>query len=888
MDGKPPLAFDVMPLTFAFRLSQQQIELHHGNADRRLLPSELLVLIEDCEQRYYSGRPVNAYRQAYDLPEELVKLGRELYEWLDGKEGWLRQGFNAGMPQAIVFDLVQSREAQALESELARIALRLAHLPWELLHDGREFLIKQQLLTMPPLRWVQRQRGQGEMTAVEPANRPLHLLLMATSPEHSGIASLQYEQEEANIMQATRDQPLLSVVEESGSVGELANLVRFYPQGYFDVFHLTGHGLIFTQQVFGKLAAAIQAPPIAEHTPCFVTEDEVGGLQLTTVSDLARAFGDRFPRLIFLSGCHTGEVPDRGSVPSMAQALVQAGAAMVLGWARPVYDTTAIVAAEAIYQSLAAGDAMEQAIKTAVVAMLRAECPDWHLLRVYGNSPELKPLVTPLRTAQREKLKPIQVEREFLDEQDRVKVASQYAFVGRRRSLQRCLKALKETSEQTGVWIQGMGGLGKSTLAARLCRRVRSQRPGMQQGVLVGVLNQQTLLQMLSSKYEQFPQIPELLNQPGVSLKGRLQNFFEAIDRLDRSVLLVLDDFEQNIPAAAVADGSLRLVTEAYDGLAALCAALVETGAQSRLIVTCRYGCPLPPHDLHLEPLSRMPAADVDKKCRLLPDYAKLKIHPQYKRALKIADGNPRLLEWLLKLLPQPAADLPVDTDTLLSQLEQTAQEFREAVLAATLLNALSLQDRTLLAKLSVFHLPVTRSILEGAIDPPLALTSLLNLSLLESAPASQDPEYRVPVILQPLLESVLTSEEWEEVQRRSAQAVYRVWWEESEGSTEERCLELVRLGLLAREAAIAVPIGDKVATGWVNNSRFVEALDLCESLLSVFNDYRILGTIARAEEVLGRVTAALAHWQTALDLCPADDLREKAATLSNMAGVIA
>ncbi len=216
-------------------------------------------------------------------------------------------------------------------------------------------------MLIPPIRVVQRQSATAAAAVPpEPANRPLHLLLMATSPDYPGLTYLQYEQEEANILQATRDQPLRLVVEESGSVPELTNLVRFYPERYFDVFHLTGHGLIYTEQEFGTIRAKIQAALIADQTPCFVTEDELGGLQLTTAADLARAFGNRFPKLVFLSGCHTGEVPDQGTVPSMAQELVQAGVPIVLGWARPVRDTTATVAAKALYQSLAAGDAVFQ------------------------------------------------------------------------------------------------------------------------------------------------------------------------------------------------------------------------------------------------------------------------------------------------------------------------------------------------------------------------------------------------------------------------------------------------------------------------------------------------------------------------------------------------
>lgn len=343
-----------MPLTFTFDLSQQHFELRWEQRTRRLSQADLLQLIDRCEQVYYSGRSLDAWGRAIEVPEDLITLRQELYCWLDGEEGWLRTALATGEPQAIAFRLDYHAEIQGLNPDTDRIALGLAHLPWELLHDSIGFLLLTHRLTLPPMRIVQARQGQRE-----PANRPFHLLLMATSPE--GVQPvLSYEAEEARIVEATQNQPLLLVVEESGSVSELANLIKFYPAQYFDGFHLTGHGLIFTQHDYGWLLKSMPSPPtIADQTPCFITEDEVGAVQLTTVPDLARAFGDRFPRLIFLSGCHTGEVPERGSVPSMAQALVKAGAQMVLGWARPVLDQTATVAAQAIYRELAAGISVE-------------------------------------------------------------------------------------------------------------------------------------------------------------------------------------------------------------------------------------------------------------------------------------------------------------------------------------------------------------------------------------------------------------------------------------------------------------------------------------------------------------------------------------------------
>ncbi|AFY35460.1 tetratricopeptide repeat protein [Calothrix sp. PCC 7507] len=863
-----------MPLKFTFALSQQQtFELRCDYGLRRLDKTELAALMDLCEQNYYA--------QQVDRLPYLTQLGRQLYQWLDGKEGWLRKALDEADEQTIYLDLIQTSEAQGLNPETERVALGLAHLPWELLHNGSGFLMERRDISVLPVRSVQQRQTQ----VIGVQNRPLRLLFMATSPEDPKVPLLEFEREEANILQATKDQPLALIVEESGSVAELANLVKSYPEDYFDVFHLTGHGIIYTKKSYSYLLP--KGVTLADNTPCFITEDEVGNLQLTTVNDLAKAFRGRWPRVTFLSGCHTGQVPNQGTVPSMAQALVKAGAGIVLGWARPVYDKTGIVAAQALYQALATGASVEAAVKAAQLEMIDKECTDWHLLRMYRDTRPIAELVTPLRTKHREKLKFTAPEQEFLDEHNLVKVASQFEFVGRRRHLQRCLRALRETSDQIGVFIAGMGGLGKSTLAARLCTRVQAQRPNFARVVLIGVLDEWGLLNKLSNKYERFADVPALLNEPKVSLKGRLQNFFEAIEQEhNQPLLLVLDDFEQNIPTANIEDGSLRMTTGAYEILAAICAALAETGAESRLIVTCRYlkSDTLPPHRLHLESLAGMNSSDIDKICFPLDKEVRQQLRTQ--RILKIADGNPRLLKWLLDVVQQPG----LAADELLNRLEATEQKFRENILAQTLLDGLEVEERKFLARLSVFHLPVTEEIINAISPTSPPLQKLVSLSLVESATtyATQPANYRVTTILEPLLEAVLSEEEWQVTRQQAVKKIRQAWWEENKNPTEAETLEIVRLGLLAKEQEIAVSIGDRIANNWVNNSRFVEALDLCEQVLAVFQDYRILGTVALAEAVLGFVQEAVTRYEQALDLCPEENLERKAAILNNMAEVIA
>ncbi|MEH1927411.1 CHAT domain-containing protein [Nostoc sp.] len=982
-----------MPLNLTFALNQQQtFELRFHNVSRPLDKAELAALIDLCEQNYYT-------QQTLALTD-LTQLGRKLYQYLDGNEGWLRKSLNEA-DQTIYLNLIQTSEAQGLKPETEQVVLGLAHLPWELLHDGAEFLVERQDISVLPVRSVEQRQAQ----VIGVQNRPLRLLFMATSPEDPRVPPLRFEQEEANILQATKQQPLVLIVESSGSVAELANLVQSYPEDYFDVFHLTGHGIIYTKKDYGYLLPKTATLP--DNTPCLITEDEVGNLQLTTVNNLARAFRGRWPRVTFLSSCDPGQVPNKETLPSIAQALVKAGAGIVLGWAGSVFDRTGIVAAQALYRALATGATVEAAIKRAQQEMIDKKCTDWHLLRMYRDTRPIAELVTPLRTRNRQRLKFTAPEPEFLDENNQIKVASQFEFVGRRRHLQRCLKALQKTSDQIGVFIAGMDGLGKSSLAAQLCTRVQAQRPNFARVVLIGSLDEWGLLNQLCNQYQEFADVPRLLNQPKVTLKRRLQNFFKAIENIhNQPLLLVLDDFEQNIPNPNIEDGSLRMTAEAYEILEAICAALAETGAESRLIVICRYlkSDTLPPHRLHLESLAGISSSDIEKIC--FPLDKKVKQHLKTQRIINIANGNPGLLKWLLEVIGQ----LGLAGDELLNRLEKTEPKFREHILAQTLLDALEPEEQKFVAQLSVFHLPVTEEIIsvfmenlsptlrqpEGRVrshfpklvsyagiptlhkylanrirrytsqgrSVPWAVTieevlipglgcakvgsrrsdfslrelklanlllhrshkpnvsptrklgrlclrtpnSLLvcshSLSLMEgilhiwdapislslvefiSTDATQPANYRVATILEPLLESVLSESEWQATRQQAVRKIYQVWWENSKQRTQAEGLEIVRLALLAREQEIAINVGDWIATRWVNSSRYVEALELCEQILAVFQDYRILGSIARAEEVLGFLPEALVHFQQALELCPQQDLQEKATTLHQIAGL--
>lgn len=266
--------------------------------DPRIQHRSLVVIqqqIERSEERYYTR-----------FPEDYSKTGQALFAWLDGPERRLRQMMDRQGREPIVL---------AIAAEQG-----LAHLPWEVLHDGEQFLVQRRPWIVP-VRWVRDPQGAPLQLWDQPQNRALQVLFMAASPQSGDQPELAFEEEEGRILEATRRTPLFLQVEESGYLPELGQVLRGRNAGFFDVVHLTGHAGWQDQQ------------------PYFLTETEFGYPHQSSAEDLVEVltFQGCLPKLIFLSGCRTGYAFE-GSIPSLAQRLLGMGAKAVLGWAQRVSD----------------------------------------------------------------------------------------------------------------------------------------------------------------------------------------------------------------------------------------------------------------------------------------------------------------------------------------------------------------------------------------------------------------------------------------------------------------------------------------------------------------------------------------------------------------------
>ncbi|MCP4534450.1 MAG: CHAT domain-containing protein, partial [Delftia sp.] len=208
----------------------------------------------------------------------------------------------------------------------------LADLPWELLRDKNTYRCGHLEHPFTPVR-----RGSNDGAGGgEAANRPLRVLFMACSPLDVKPV-LEFENEERIILDATKDQTLELVVEESGSLEGLKRRLEWAGSGYFDVIHITGHG------------------DVVDGVPCMLMEDDLGQRQDATAQDIADTMAGTWPRMMFLSGCKTGMSGSDGAMTSLAEALVVSGAPAVLGWALPVGDQWASLMAAQLYHRLAIG-----------------------------------------------------------------------------------------------------------------------------------------------------------------------------------------------------------------------------------------------------------------------------------------------------------------------------------------------------------------------------------------------------------------------------------------------------------------------------------------------------------------------------------------------------
>ena len=657
-----------------------------------------------------------SWNRSDELP---VKLGTELYELLNGEGQTLRRALKEAGDCGEPLELYVKPEGLT------------SNLPFELIYEGK-------FLAASDVHLVRRVSEWGRKKKPKAKDRPLRVLFMACSPE--GVSpELEFEKEEEAIYEVTKELAAEIDVEDTGS---LEGLGRQLAQNAYDVIHLSGHADIDK-----------------EGTPFFWMEDEEGRAVRVGPSELYEKLSLGVPRLVFLSGCRTGETPGHAAAVSFAQHLVTSHSSTVLGWGLPVSDRGASAAAEQLYFELSRGENILTAILSARRRLVKAKRGDWSLLRVFSDgTPMTWPLV---KKGQKRRAKARELQYICL-ERSQVRVLKE-GFVGRRRQIQQGLRCLRGDSRRVGLLLHGTGGLGKSCLAGKLCERLKEHTLI----VVHGKLNAVTFGEALKDGFMRGKDkgglkiLEEAIELPD-KIRGLCSSSFQ-----ERNYLILLDDFEQNLEG--VEEGHAEVRAETAEILEALLGYLAYSGKMSQLIITSRYtfalkhdGADLVDRGLESIGLTSFRGADERKKLAELKEIATCPDARVRQLLIDAGHGNPRLMEGLNILLEETGGD---DIVGLLSAVKDREEEFVEDLILRRILESQPGGFREFMRRCAVYRLPVLKEgielVCEGTGNLDGQIKRAVRLSLMErDSSRKRDVSYWVTPLLREGLLAELPAEE--------------------------------------------------------------------------------------------------------------------------------
>ncbi|HVT59581.1 MAG TPA: tetratricopeptide repeat protein [Thermoanaerobaculia bacterium] len=428
-----------------------------------------------------SHEPVTSEKDRADLVRHASTLGGLLFDLLFDAEGLerLRAAMVPGRPRPLI--TIRSDDDLLLS------------LPWELLWHNGSFLLRDARLDLA--RSTPGKVGPGALLREPEAY--LKLVVNVSAPEGSG---LDYEGESYRITKALSEQCRF-VPTELGTVDDLAATVR---KERPTVLHFSGHGAP------GALAF----------------EDDEGREVVVSIHDLLQTLRAQvdgpLPPLFYLASCYGNDPaapgapgapqpasPEEGKsgAESSAARLHREGVPQVAGYYGPIVDALSTRAEVAFYRALAEGETTRYAVRQARAALAqpfgdpearhrpRALAPTtgpaetaqagaaagaeafaqsthpfaWAQLVLYHRGPD-----HPLSLAAAAGLRPAEeaLKRTFEGAGDRRVLTT--GFIGRRRELHKVRRRIRE-GERVFVF-QGLGGLGKSTLALHVLPMLRGSQ----------------------------------------------------------------------------------------------------------------------------------------------------------------------------------------------------------------------------------------------------------------------------------------------------------------------------------------------------------------------------------------------------------------------------
>ncbi|GIL16006.1 MAG: hypothetical protein BroJett039_11790 [Chloroflexota bacterium] len=234
----------------------------------------------------------------------------------------------------------------------------LAYAPWEILHDGQDFLAFSPQFTL--VRYLELRQPLKSFAA----QAALRVLFILSSPRDD--EPLDLAREWARLQDALADAVSAGLVEiELLEHASLTNLQEQLGKAQYHILHFSGHGMFDAR-------AAADAP---QGKLVFVNED--GRRQVVDALELGRLFKAHDSlRLVVLNACE-GARADTGNVfAGAAQTLIEKAVPAVIAMQFPITDEAAQTFSRALYGAFAdsfeSGFQLETALSRARLAMQRS------------------------------------------------------------------------------------------------------------------------------------------------------------------------------------------------------------------------------------------------------------------------------------------------------------------------------------------------------------------------------------------------------------------------------------------------------------------------------------------------------------------------------------
>jgi tetratricopeptide (TPR) repeat protein len=642
----------------------------------------------------------------------------------------------------------------------------LLGLPWELLHDGSEFPVREGKLDL--LRSTRAEVDEGCLLTA-PAG-PFTLVVNVSAPQGS---ALHYETESYRLTRALTEHCPMTPT-ELGTLDDLVATVRQHqPTGV----HFSGHG----------------GPGVLQF------EDDDGAPATVVVKDLAarlrRELPGRPPPFFYLACCHGNDVGE--GAESAAALLHREGVDQVVGYSGPIVDELSTRAEEALYAALAAGQTTREAVRLARAALLRplAEAEGrhrdeastagdgtyplaWSQLVLYHRGPDY-PLGTPTTAAQLRQAE--QALRRTFEGLGKRRVL-RTGFIGRRRELHRVRRHLLREGKRVLV-LQGLGGLGKSTLAFHIPPLLKATKDGVCILWCEGADKDANPVEALVAQLLDYCRkrfgvawegvVQQVDRAAGDDSVQRFAMFLQVLLENVPRLVLVLDNLESLLigPTDATAErpdeqalGSWR--SEGLRNLWLLLRELAEGGDKLWVIASCRYQN----DDFHdvLLPVTPLPPDALFRLTAWFEGLPKLASATRGRLVARL-DGHPRAVEYAEDLvkhrllqrerthgawrLPQPpsAADLEREWQQLVAPVLPEVREklWANLLLAAIWDHVLDDRQRRMLYRMTLLRMPWEWGLMahlgdasEDAATAERVADELRRTSLLETVELADSPHF--------------------------------------------------------------------------------------------------------------------------------------------------